>query len=153
MSLWIKLFGKKSEPGKAISDLPTYWNWVISDNPIEQFTGIGSIELVFRNNPDAIGSEEHRKSTELLKRTLFARNKGIQAQAIQVLALIKASEALPEIIQKTYDSAPKVQEAAVLALGYFCDPRVKERLDELFNEKSPKVFEAVKMARERLSKQ
>jgi hypothetical protein len=116
MIFWSKLFGKsKTQSGNDLSDLPMYWRWVESDNPIEQFAGIGSIEMVFREHPEAIGSREHHKSVELLMGVMNGRSNALQAEAVTVLALIKAKDALPQIIEKTNDPDKNVREKAILA--------------------------------------
>ena len=116
MSLWSKFFGKsETQAGNDLSDLPKYWQWLASDNPIKKFTGIGWIEMVFREHPEAIGGQEHKKSVEILKGVLNARNKGLQAEALTVLALIKAVDTLPQIIEKTNDPNPNVREKAIWA--------------------------------------
>jgi len=47
MTLWGKLFGKKTKSGNDLSDLPTYWQWVASSNPIVSLNGVYA--LVYRN--------------------------------------------------------------------------------------------------------
>ncbi|MCS6303439.1 MAG: hypothetical protein H8K07_07220 [Nitrospira sp.] len=116
MSLWGKLFGKSNkQSGNDVADLPMYWQWISSNNPIEQFTGIGSIEMVFREHPDAIGGPEHNRSVELLRRVLNGRSKALQKEAMTVLALIKAKDALPDISKKLDDADPNVREKARIA--------------------------------------
>lgn len=116
MNLWTKLFGKnQTQSGNDLSDLPMYWQWIGSDNPIEKFAGIGSIELVFREHPEAIGDREHWNSVELLMGVMNGRSKALLAEAIMVLTLIKAKDALPQIIEKTNDPDPNVREKAILA--------------------------------------
>lgn len=116
MSLWGKLFGKGNKPsGNDVGDLPTYWQCISSNNPIEQFTGIWSIEMVFREHPDAIRGPEHNRSVDLLRRVLNGRSKALQAEAITVLALIKAKQALPDISKKLYDADANVREEARIA--------------------------------------
>ena len=117
MSFLGRLFRRKPPAsGDELSDLPTYWSWVSGDDPIAQFAGIGSIELVFRKHPEAIGGGEHRRSVVLLKSILGGRSRGLQVLAIQALALIKAVDALPELLEKTSDGDPRVREAAQKAM-------------------------------------
>ena len=116
MRLWNKFFGKnKKQSGNDIADLPTYWQWVSGDDPIEKFAGIGSIEMVFREHPEAIGSSEHKVSVELLRLVLSERSKTLQTEAMIVLALIKAMDALPDIVKKLNDADPNVREEAKIA--------------------------------------
>jgi hypothetical protein len=130
MKFWRRLFGKhEAQSSNEMSDLPTYWQWIGGSNPIEQFAAIGSIEMVFREHPEAIGGPEHKRTVELLNGVLNGASKALQAEAITVLALIKAADALPQIIQKTEDPDPNVREKAMRArdeLSHYLETNTKD---------------------------
>ena len=130
MKFWRRLFGKQeAQSGNELSDLPTYWQWIESRNPLVEFAAIGSIEMVFQTHPEALGGLEYKRSVELLKGMLNGGREALQAEAITVLAAIKATDVLPEIVQKTKDDDPNVREKAIRArdeLRHYLETNAKE---------------------------